>query len=557
MTERMLEYKSLVYKANLIINNVEKMGINVSDYITKLNEIDKDFEGELNRSANISNVFLEQYCLLAINKLNLLINELRIYNIYFTVINKVNYINASIQINCTSEEVNEYVDDLLNILDNMINSSNYNFDVYEKVMDKIFNVVYKVIKLEIINNGESILFDYCKKYHIYVYFIDKYIKKEINKIDLSDKKYKKLNKKIYDINSKGIEQSYFDLAMVKLLLSYENSFSIGDTVNNKFKNILTEIDDCYIEFDDKIKDLNDKNSELQKNNSMRRYIKKELLIRLSSVVLTTSIIVGGFVGIRHGVKKANTHEGVKREVTTYSDEFGLNVNSEYVNLETVGDFEGKKYLRIYGVWEEDKNNLGIFNRTVDRCNISGYEFDTIEDYINYGVDNYDIIYETIVETKKFTEIEKNYNKSYAEVEVNTIDRNDTAPYFDKDTYTLIVSSVYFIYIICLFAVFSVFQITDCLVWTSYFDVFYYFGEYLTCGKISSKQLEEMKSKLNEILKIINKNDEIRLEFNKLYEENKYLLDDPEELYKRFNDISSKINTNNSDLMEVKKLVRNK
>ena len=47
--------------------------------------------------------------------------------------------------------------------------------------------------------------------------------------------------------------------------------------------------------------------------------------------------------------------------------------------------------------------------------------------------------------------------------------------------------------------------------------------------------EEIKQKTDEILMEINKYEELQNKFNQLFEENKYLLEDEEEVQKRFND----------------------
>ena len=52
------------------------------------------------------------------------------------------------------------------------------------------------------------------------------------------------------------------------------------------------------------------------------------------------------------------------------------------------------------------------------------------------------------------------------------------------------------------------------------------------------------------MELINSNDEYRNKFNELYEENKFLLDNPEELYRRINNL-----TMNQDVVDSKKLIR--
>ena len=62
--------------------------------------------------------------------------------------------------------------------------------------------------------------------------------------------------------------------------------------------------------------------------------------------------------------------------------------------------------------------------------------------------------------------------------------------------------------------------------------------------------EEVDVLVNSVLNIINNNDELRSRFLVLYEENKYLLDNPEELYQKINDIKDL-----EYLENVKKLIK--
>jgi len=62
--------------------------------------------------------------------------------------------------------------------------------------------------------------------------------------------------------------------------------------------------------------------------------------------------------------------------------------------------------------------------------------------------------------------------------------------------------------------------------------------------------QELQVEVNRLMELINSNDEYRTRFNELYEENKFLLDNPEELYRRINNL-----TMNQDVVDSKKLIR--
>ena len=62
--------------------------------------------------------------------------------------------------------------------------------------------------------------------------------------------------------------------------------------------------------------------------------------------------------------------------------------------------------------------------------------------------------------------------------------------------------------------------------------------------------QELQVEVNRLMELINSNEEYRNKFNELYEENKFLLDNPEELYRRINDLSMQ-----QKVADSKKLIR--
>lgn len=66
----------------------------------------------------------------------------------------------------------------------------------------------------------------------------------------------------------------------------------------------------------------------------------------------------------------------------------------------------------------------------------------------------------------------------------------------------------------------------------------------------NKYQEKITNNLNKIMELINKNDELRSEFDKLYNANKYLLDNPDELYNRIDQV---VKNNYSEV--AKKLIK--
>ena len=64
-----------------------------------------------------------------------------------------------------------------------------------------------------------------------------------------------------------------------------------------------------------------------------------------------------------------------------------------------------------------------------------------------------------------------------------------------------------------------------------------------CTKTKSKykdELEQLKLLLNSMLEEINKYEGLKIRFNQLYDQNKYLLDNPEELLSKIEELSQEL-----------------
>lgn len=90
--------------------------------------------------------------------------------------------------------------------------------------------------------------------------------------------------------------------------------------------------------------------------------------------------------------------------------------------------------------------------------------------------------------------------------------------------------------------------------TGYFSQISYLMEAIVNLKDNKGYYKEnykiLQENIDKLMNIINSNEEYRNKFNQLYEENKFLLENPEELYRRINELEKL-----DKIEEAKKLVR--
>ena len=231
------------------------------------------------------------------------------------------------------------------------------------------------------------------------------------------------------------------------------------------------------------------------------------------------------------------------EIYSSLDDTTVKNSSEKVWNMTSEDAEDTVYIREYQPWEETFWE-GI-KRDYKEYNVSHINLDTAYDYYSYGVENFDVDYTTGTDKPKDEEMTMNdlvlYQDDYIEVEKTTYEY--IGKDLDRDNYHAGLMVMYLLYLM-LWGIF--FIVEDHLDWT--------FREIVDDFQIDKKfyqnNYQRLQEVINKLMKLINSNEEYRNKFNELYEENKFLLDNPEELYRRINDLSMQ-----QKVADSKKLIR--
>jgi len=486
-------------------------------------------------------------------KLRHLNNKLNEMDIYFKAVYFVSsFDNLNNSINKCESNLDELVSKMINILEE-INCSSVYYEGEELIKEHIFEGVYKLIKLEICANFSSKLYEYVSNNEEYIYYINECIRKEINNIDINDSKYNKLKQKINVINSNGINNNFFDLETIKLLLYYEDRDLIQNGVSKQMTDIIKNVNANANDLSTWKYSLN---SFATSKNSLIK-LRKKLLNRFAALALVVSIGATGGFGIYKGMKKLFTKDFLERTVTTYSTMNGFDSSKEDILLSEADVYDNRTYLNFYGLWSDEPDLYGNVNREIKTYDISDVQLSNIEDYLNYAVDKANNYYTVSVQSGGASSV-KRYDNEYVEVVKSDVDRINIKSYvYDNFHFFAFLAVAYCIYIfICSIILFipwlgfpteTIFNYS-----TSYFEIL---GKYIRERKFHIEDYSYLKDGVSKILEIINSYEPLKLEFDKLYKENLYLLDNPEEMYNKFKNVSEKFNdyVNNCDIDNIKKL----
>lgn len=334
----------------------------------------------LKKSIEVSSIqTIEQQVDSLLNKISELIN-------YYNLINKVKYIDNNIK-KIKKSNILEWVKTLTDILENLLEDKIFYLDSQKENVNLVYEVVYKIIKMEMLFNNESLLLNIVEEKEICLVYLKNLIDKEIEEI---------------------LSSAYGDLLVTKhleYLKERENIFTNNDLGNEKIKAIIRTI--VMVTDFDKVKKnmlkdeatrvnslidskktildgiLNDLEPAIEKKKNLIKSLNSKIKSARSNIflfLLATSTIMLNLYNINNSVLKYPT------EIRTYSSLYGI---EESESLE-------EKLVDAVHYSHKDENNEEIkeydFRRILE-VNGSPYYDETgerIRDYTIYDISDFAI-----------------------------------------------------------------------------------------------------------------------------------------------------------------------
>ena len=530
-----IKYKALHQAAELMIANIKEIGFDVSEYETILKTIQHDVSDnvKVNYSKGFARANYEMDYSNGIAELNKLIARLDKYDVYFKVLNSCEWLNTRLQdSHISDQQLKEYVSEIAYNLKQIVKSDTMDYDNEKHIVEMVYMTAYNLIKLELMKTGNSQLYAYIKKEEINLSYFNLIIKKELSKLDLSAEKNTFLREKLFEVRKNGINSNYFDLDIIRGLLINDDNNLFKDTINENMNNIVKNIE----ENTKKIKELVDmtRSCEYEKNYYKKdaEWNKKNIIKRFISFLIATSIMIGGGIGLQRLVKKESIKNKYNRTIEVYStitDETTTEADVIYLSDEP----EEKTIVRVYDSYKSETR------RDYQYYDVSYLDFDSLKEYYEYGTDNYGVVPQDGTLKTSSDDAISDYQNSYTEVIKSTYEY--VGRELDKTEYANELVIGFLMYLLVLFVFESLYNsvtepdyptviiggIRELLEENK--DLLSNKGEY-------NKYQEKITNNLNKIMELINKNDELRSEFDKLYNANKYLLDNPDELYNRIDQV---------------------
>lgn len=530
-----IKYKALHQAAELMIANIKEIGFDVSEYETVLKTIQHDVSDnvKVNYSKGFARANYEMDYSNGIAELNKLIARLDKYDVYFKVLNSCEWLNIRLQdSHISNQQLKEYVSEIAYNLKQIVKSDTMDYDNEKHIVEMVYMTAYNLIKLELMKTGNSQLYAYIKKEEINLSYFNLIIKKELSKLDLSAEKNTFLREKLFEVRKNGINSNYFDLDIIRGLLINDDNNLFKDTINENMNNIVKNIEENTKEINRLVNLVKDDEYEKNYYKKDAEWNKKNIIKRFISFLIATSIMIGGGIGLQRLVKKESIKNKYNRTIEVYStitDDTTTESDVIYLSDEP----EEKTIVRVYDPYKNETK------RDYQYYDVSYLDFDSLKEYYEYGTDNYGVVPQDGTLKTSSDDSISDYQNSYTEVIKSTYEY--VGRELDKTEYAneLVIGFIMYVFGLILFeSLYNLVTESDypTVIIGGIRELLEENKNLLSNKREYNKYKQKITNNLNKIMELINKNDELRSEFDKLYNANKYLLDNPDELYNRIDQV---------------------
>lgn len=313
-----LEYKIALQEVKKMLKSLNKIGVNPSIYIDEIKEIESSKETDY---------------ILALTKLQSLKKELSKYNAYFEIYNCYGYIQYKINSDSPSnEDVSTIIQEIIR-LNKIIDKSNISKD--NTLVINLYKLTFSIIKMEFLNYGKSLMFDYINTNSQYKEILNKIIKEEIESLPKDKVNSKIINAYVENELKKDSNYSYIDKFLITLL-SIESEKDIINRIKEDLNNLVNEFNSNKEEItkiNDDILSTDEELAKCTKNyNVILNKKQKQILKSLSSIILSFALIFGSYKIARNTAsskkyktitEKYSVSDGYE-EYTSYEKEIAIN-----------------------------------------------------------------------------------------------------------------------------------------------------------------------------------------------------------------------------------------
>ena len=415
-------YEGTKKEIKATIARLKELGLNTKSIEEKVNAIDATVKKEV-QSAYTSFSGAVAYDYLPDSVLN-------IYKKYEAVLDNENNILKKdwalyYKIHCECKEIDKLletvdessiellVDRVLNVLCDIKKSSNINYDTEESMVNRVYDLVYQAIQMELIYSNGNKLLQRINSDPTDVSYIAEFCEKDLKNVEdhelqrlYSEFKAKRMMNSNYNRN---YNTSVLDKRLLVLLALYKNP-NITSANAQKFIDEAKEIEKIRKKQAEALSDKNAANAKLEEIHKKRKSINKDskrqrIVAFIQAVIVALGVSAGAvidyFISTEPSYETTTTLYDSSTDETTLAVDYQTGKDEDLIIVE-------------YTPWEEP----GVFregykrNEYVYRVDSSEFDqYENLEDYLNPDTtiaDSTSDIYETTEKPLDFGYTESKY-----------------------------------------------------------------------------------------------------------------------------------------------------
>lgn len=414
--DKAIEFNGLYKDIERMINNLEKIGIDVSEEKSRAAKIKRECEEGVTVGA-VQMQAETQYSE-GIKELREISSKLEKHRVYYYSYTEAQNIESQLnKKDITSEQIKAYANGTIALLNQIQSSDTRSYNSEKLIVERIYSLAYNVIKLEIITNGKSIVLEWVKNNSVAASFINSLIVQDLALIEKKDISNDIIKETLSSIKSSGINPSYLDEGLI-LFIAMQKKSSLK-YIENSLLNIIKDITDSeqLIESSQTNNNsLEDKINEL-KNTIKRSRIYKELGLTISLIAL--------LAGLKYGSEKAVKligHNEYKTDVDYFSTQIDAQAPDYPEYMPKINGFS-ETTLTAYDVWRQEGIFFGKYQRNIVTYDLSEVDMDSLEDFMNYDFSELSNKSED-TETAEELNADELYDKAIVEIIRLTQDENN-------------------------------------------------------------------------------------------------------------------------------------
>lgn len=516
MTDKAIEFNSEYEKLQRVLDALKEAHMDVSSERKKA----LDLKNEVDHDAlhAISTVGIEKAYDKGLKGLSEISDSLKKHEVYYNAYTSAGDIETKISgQDVSQDQLKSFADITISLLKKINASDTRVFQSEETIVDKVYDVAYSIIKLELLTSGTSEVLTWVKSDSVASNLIDTRIFEDIAKVPKDSTVYGQIRTMLADINvgrvtnandvNSGLNYTALNESFI-LFLALQDSGNV-----QKIQNYLLETINDILENEKEAKRQKHENIDHQTNADIfKEKIKESRFYKQIALGLGLIAIL---VGIKQGsdaLAKTFGHDEFRTRVDYYSSEQGE--LPEYPEFMKKIDDYSQTTLKAYGTWNRENVFYGDYERYVVVFDLSGIDLDNLDDYASIDFSHLTPTSKTI-ETSEELDPSMLYDDAIIEITRLIQDPNDTVFVPNEKAQNIFITVISVIE--CIVASVGLGFLLD--------KMFKNIAETFASGKLRKQELKFLKEGLEKYKMLTEKNEEFKKRFLESYQKYSSIISD--------------------------------